>query len=742
MPYVFDLRFTLVNILRSRTSRTWSLVQKTTLTKSKADKVDQFRPKIHTQPNDEEVVGLLVYLFQASHSHPHNLNTLHAMNVVSAMSIQPRRAARRGSCLGRIEHSSPLPPPLRPTNTKTFVSSPSFDSAPTRPRRRTSPVPARPASPVEIDKNDYGYGDDEPDKSNYGYGDMEPESRNSPLSTRVIRSMELPNAPKEKAQRRGSAFGRLQILPDDDTSELERFGIYEDKPDEDEDVRFTNKIARIAPIDPKRARARRRGSALGRLQEDSTFSTLSSSFKAELDKAVYGYEDAEAGAKSAYGYEDADANREMTSTPSPKEVKSRRLQEDSTTTLSAKSGSEEVDKSDYGYEDAETGTQEVDKADYGYEYEDADAGSREVDKVNYEYGYEDTDTGSQDMIDKVDYGYEDADTNRNLTNTHSSREIKARRRGSALGRLQEDSTLSSAKMAIPDASPYPQASQRRMSVGEINSKWSSPNVATPNAAPPRQPSRDRTSIGASSTPLGRLQDFAERYAEQSLMNQGNTAPAPIRRGTRRRSSVGAIAASLGNPEEYTRPSLRTTTPTQIQSRRRMSVGASDVSLGNPKECTQPSLRMTTPAQIKSRRRMSIGASDAPLDSPQDDTRRNSRTQVSITRAQSRRMSVGAACLPAKVIPVEPNMSAGSQQNESKERDSCDGMIRQRAPGRVNRRGSACGRLQSGWDGQAPDMAALDKILLAQGKMGLVNPSKAPLNSFKSMRRVNEYSIPW
>jgi hypothetical protein len=602
------------------------------------------------------------------------------MNAASAVPIQPRRAARRGSCLGRIEHLSPLPLPLRPTNTKTPVSSPSFDSAPKRPCRSTSPVPDRPASPVEIDKNDYGYGDDDPDKCDYGYGDMEPEKRNSPRSTRVVPSMELPNVLKEKSQRRGSALGRLQILPDDHTSELERFGIYEDKPDEDEDVRFTNKVVRIAPTDHRRARARRRGSALGRLQEDPAISTLSSNFRAELDKSV------------VYRYEDADANRRMTSTPSPKESKARRRGSALSNTSSSKSGNEEVDKaiygyeysgakSAYGYEDSDTGSQEVDRADYGYGYDD-DTGSQEVD---YGYGYEDADSGSQDMIDKVDYGYgcEDADTNRNCTDTHSSREIKARRRGSALGRLQEDSTLSSAKMAIPDASPYRQPIQRRMSVGEINSKWTSPNMATPDAAPPRQPSRDRTSIGASDVPTGRPKDFAERYAEQNSMNQSSNAQAPIRRGSRRRSSVGASAASLDNLQE--------------------------------------------------------------------DTRRNSRTQVSINRFKNRRrMSVGATCLTATAIPVEPNVSAQSRQNESKERDHCDSIIRQRAapgtsqraPGRVNRRGSACARLQSGWDGETPDMAALDRILLAQGKMGLLNPSKAPLKSPKSVRRVNEYSIPW
>jgi hypothetical protein len=553
-----------------------------------------------------------------------------------------------------------------------------------------SPVPDRPTStdlsvsPVETDKNVYGYGDYEPDKIDYGYGDDEPENRNSPRSTRVVPSIKLPHVPKEKAHRRGSAFGRLQILPEDDNTDLERVGFYDDKTDEDEDVRFINKIARMTPSDPRRAKVRRRGSAFGRRQDDAA---LSSSFSAELNhkSVVYGDEEADAIAKLVYGYEDADANREMAFTPRPEEANARRrgsaldrlqalgrLQEDSTIASSTQSGSQELDKSDYGYEDADAGSQEVDKSYYGYGYEDADIGSQEVGKADYDYGYEDededVDTESQDMIDKAVYVFQQADTNRNLTNTHSSRAIKARRRGSALGRLQEDSTLSSTKMAIPDAAPCRQKSQRRTSVGEANSKWSSPNVAIPNAEPPRRPSRDRTSIGAIDAPFGILQ-------EQSSMSQGSTAPAPIRRGSRRRTSVGA--------------------------------------------------------------------SDAPLDDPQDCTRHNSRTQASITRAKSRRrMSVGATSLTAKVIPVEPNVSATSRQDESKERDSCDGLIRQRAPGRHNRGGSACGRLQSGWDVQAPDMEALDRILLAQEKMGLVDPSKAPLGSSKSLRRVNEYSIPW
>jgi hypothetical protein len=600
------------------------------------------------------------------------------MTDVSAMPYPPQRAARRGSCLGRIERTSPLPPPQRPTKTNVTVSAPSSDSAPTRPRRSMSPVPARPASadlqesqaesPGETDKIEYGYGDDGPDKIEYGYGDVEPENGNGTRSTRTLPSMERPHVPIEKAQRRGSAFGRLQILPEEDTPELERVvSIYEDNieedEDEDEDVRFfVNKIAHLATSDSSRARVRRRGSALGRFQADST---LTSSFRAELDKSVYGYEDADAGthesAKSVYEDEDAGANRKVSFTHSPQEAKARRrgsalgrLQEDSTVTSSTRAAIQELDKSVYGYEDVDAGSQETDKA---------------------VYGYENADTGSQDM-NEADYGYEDADANsnidanRNMTCTHSSREIKARRRGSALGRLQEDTTL-----AIPNAAPPQQPNRRRMSVGENNPKWSSTNLAIPDAAPPRHPSRRRMSVGANDVPIGDFQDFSERYAGQSSTNQASTTPAPIRRGSRR-----------------------------------MSIGASGVPLGNIQE---------------------------------NCTKENSGTQATTTPApllkgSRRRMSVGATSLPPKAIPVEPNVSAQSRQNESKEQDSCD-VIRQRAPGRVNRRGSACGRLQS-WDGEAPCVETLDRILLAQVKMGL-DPSKTPLPS-KKLRGVNEYSIPW
>jgi hypothetical protein len=642
-----------------------------------------------------------------------------------------------------------------------------------------SPVPARPASadlqacqpesPVETDKMEYGY------------GDVEPENKISVRSpTRV---MEMPPVTPQKAQRRGSAFARLQILIDVDITELDTSdSIYEDN-DEDEDIRFTNKITRPPPSDPRRAKVRRRGSALGRLQDDSTLSPSG------RPGTGYGYHGAGAGIqesdKSVYGYEDADTNRKMVFTQRPKEAKSRRrgsalgrLQEDSKLTSSSRGESHESDKSVYGYEDADAGIQELRKSAYGYRdadagaqeldesdcgyedvdagiqdlkksdygYEDADAGIQELDKSDY--GYEDADAGINQHTATSDYGYEDADGSRKMTSAHSPKEAKSRRRGSALGRLQEDSTSSSrAGIQESDKSVYGYED------ADANSKMTSTHSPKETKARRRGSAlgrlqEDSTLDSSSKAGIQDLDQLLYGYEDADAGIIQNRKMTPFQDDSKGRST--SRSARLDIPDAA---------PPRQLSRRRMSVGEVNAKWTSPTNLVIPD---AAPPKKPIRRRMSVSS-----------TTESSSAPAPPQKGSHRRMSVGATIAPPKPNVVQPSVSASSRQNESKERDlvqpNVSARIRQNEskerdlvqpnvsaksrqdaskerdsrPTRrvVNRRGSACGRLQSGWDGAAPCSTTLDRIQLAQGKMG-VGASNMPRLAYKTSRSVNVFSIPW
>jgi hypothetical protein len=112
------------------------------------------------------------------------------------------RSARRGSCIGRIEHA----PPQQPHSLKAKLAPPASDSIPRRPRRTVSP--ARSETTTDATTAD----DEIPasvDDTNYGYEDMKLDRH---VSKCTHSSKEILESTLRKIDRRGSALGRLQQL--------------------------------------------------------------------------------------------------------------------------------------------------------------------------------------------------------------------------------------------------------------------------------------------------------------------------------------------------------------------------------------------------------------------------------------------------------------------------------------------------------------------------------------------------
>lgn len=109
------------------------------------------------------------------------------------------RSARRGSCIGRIEHAPPQLPPF-----KVKLAPPALDSIPRRPRRTMSPARSETASMTAA-----GEVPGPVDDACYGYEDMNLKQH---FSECTQSSREMLESTRRKTGRRGSALGRLQQL--------------------------------------------------------------------------------------------------------------------------------------------------------------------------------------------------------------------------------------------------------------------------------------------------------------------------------------------------------------------------------------------------------------------------------------------------------------------------------------------------------------------------------------------------
>jgi hypothetical protein len=120
---------------------------------------------------------------------------------------QPNRrdlSARRGSCIGRIEHAHPQ----QPHSLKAKLAPPASDSIPRRPRRTVSPARSESSTGATA-----AAGDEIPapgEDTCYGYEDMKLDQHVSTQCTHS--SKEMLESTLRKIDRRGSALGRLQQL--------------------------------------------------------------------------------------------------------------------------------------------------------------------------------------------------------------------------------------------------------------------------------------------------------------------------------------------------------------------------------------------------------------------------------------------------------------------------------------------------------------------------------------------------
>jgi hypothetical protein len=110
------------------------------------------------------------------------------------------RSARRGSCIGRIEHA----PPQLSLSLKDKLAPPALDSTPRRPRRTMSPARSETASTTAV-----GEVPGPVDDACYGYEDM---NLKQDVSECTQSSREMLESTRRKTGRRGSALGRLQQL--------------------------------------------------------------------------------------------------------------------------------------------------------------------------------------------------------------------------------------------------------------------------------------------------------------------------------------------------------------------------------------------------------------------------------------------------------------------------------------------------------------------------------------------------
>jgi hypothetical protein len=605
-----------------------------------------------------------------------------------------RRGAfpRRGSCLGRIEQ----------------VQSPAMDKAldalasdllPRKPRRSMSP--SRSVSP-----------DFEEDMSCYGYEDAD---RTSPRSTRDLASTEE-NTPRRG--RRGSAVSRLQLSNDQIGESDEADYGYEDMGANRKLNETTHPITSDLSHGPKHAHAhanaksQRHRSALGSLEADSEQSSSNRAGVQESDETDYGYGDADYGYGDAdYGYGDADmperSNKATPSVPAvnpkparPKDVKvcKARRRGSAFGRLEVISETVSTDKLQ-GISQSKArrrgSTSRTRSVSPDFEQKTSD-GSRDTDQeakvpkekaarralrlralqlAQYQVG----------ESHKSDYGYEDVDANRTLDQTtHSPTSdlrphAKSQRRGSALGRLEADSK---------------QSSSNRAGIQES----------------------DKTDYGYGDADYG--------YGDADMPERSNKAT----------PSVPAVNPKPARPKDVKSCKAR---------RRGSAFGRLEVI---SETSTDRVVADKTPSQPPSRRRMSME------DSPNDlDVTKHSRTRVIDNAAPSeppsrRRVSTGAGASVKEVqkdFQNDAHVVARSRRSDTKDRPS-SGVIPQRPPGRANRRGSACGRLQGGED--LPCSETLDRIQeLAQGKMGRGSSKMhvASIHSHSGQSRSGaDNSIPW
>jgi hypothetical protein len=447
-----------------------------------------------------------------------------------------RPTVRTGSCRGRIEQVQPPPPPP-------FIA-PSSDFSPRQPRRRTSPTrsvspdvnASWPSVSPAVDASWLTSNDFEEAKEFYGYGDMDQEARAAPLPTRDLANIELAQVPADKAPRLGNFLARLQHPQDQiEESDTSDFG------DDDRDAnRKLNENTQPSTSNrrrgPKHATFQRSASSFGRIEADAEWSSTRSPFSSstrpgirESDETDYEYGDADMPVRSNKVTPSMPAVNPKSARPKDVSVSKARRRGSAVGRLVIIS---ESSSADIVIADTPTSL----------------PSSRRRMSVGSSHATMEEKPNMRKAHRRVI-----ADTPTPIPPSHRRMSVgssgKAHQRGSALGRLEDDSELSSSAQAIPAVAPPPRARQaasdtpssqppghRRMSLGpraaSMRSLQKDPNVGgrsrkddnCPGQGPPAKNTgqgppvkaarRGSSALAPDRITLDRLQGLAHRKLEK------------------------------------------------------------------------------------------------------------------------------------------------------------------------------------------------------------------------------------
>jgi hypothetical protein len=205
---------------------------------------------------------------------------------------------------------------------------------------------------------------------------------------------------------------------------------------------------------------------------------------------------------------------------------------------------------------------------------------------------------------------------------------KARRRGSAFGRLQDNGEISVSTRAITDMPPSLPPSRCGMNVG---SRSSDVVVGVYQNEPDFSKCRRRGSA------CGRLQKDSKWSSITQAMHDTTPSQPPRRRRMSGESSHAATevepntskarrrGSAFGRLQDILIPSLSDTTLSKLPRRRRMSVGSSDATVeevskahrgleeDSKRSLTTQAMKDTVPCQPPSRRQMSVDSSCAAME---------------------------------------------------------------------------------------------------------------------------------